>query len=137
MKFDLKQPMTVFARVEGEYGVIRELSAIVDFNSTYCLLFAKDAIDIGYSQAANRAREYRSLRPDEAPYLLGMRGIESGILFALKKVTVGDMTVENVNAISLELEPARMLPFDMILGQSFLKNATLHYDGKNGTVSIS
>lgn len=137
MKFDLKQPMTVFARVEGEYGVVRELSAMIDLNSTYCLLFAKDAIDLGYPQAANRAREFRSVRPDECPYLLGMRGIESSILFTLKKVSVGNLTFQNVKTVSLEMEPARMLPFDMILGQSFLKNTTLHYDGENGVVSIS
>lgn len=137
MKFDLKQPMTVFARVEGQSGVARELSAIIDPNSTYCLLFAKDAIDLGYPQAANRAREFRSVRPDECPYLLGMRGIESSILFTLKKVGVGNLSFENVKAISLEMEPARMLPFDMILGQSFLKNTTIHYDGKNNIMSIS
>ena len=137
IKFAVSDPLVVFCRVQGPTGVTRELSALLDFNSTYCLMFAKDAIDIGYPAAANRPREWRSLRPDEAPYLLGMRGIESSILIKLKKMSLGNLICENVATTSLEMEPARMLPFDMILGRSFLKNFTVLYDGRAGLLTLS
>ncbi len=137
MRFALKEPMTVICRIEGPTGVARELSAILDFNSTYCLLFAKDAIDIGYPAAASRPREWRGVYPDQAPYLLGLRGIESSILVRLKKVSVGNLVFENVEATALGMEPARMLPFDMILGRSFLKNVKLSFDGDAGYLTIS
>jgi hypothetical protein len=137
MKFALKEPMTIICRVEGPKGIVRELSAIIDFNSTYCLIFAKDAIDIGYPAAANRPREWRAVYPDQAPYLFGMRGIESAILVKLKRVALGNISHKEVEAVALAMEPARMLPFDFILGRSFLKYFKVSIDGRTGFLSIS
>ncbi|MHB2036402.1 MAG: hypothetical protein ACYCPW_06625 [Nitrososphaerales archaeon] len=136
MKFPLKDPMILSCRVEGPTGKVRELSAVVDFNSTYCIMPTKDAIDIGYPSTANRPREWRSPYPDQAPYLLGMRGVEQGILIKLKRVSVGNIFFENVETVALEMELSRMLPFDFILGRSFIRDLNVTYDGKNGCLVL-
>jgi len=59
MRFALKDPMLVTIRVEGRYGAVRELSAVIDFNSPYCTVLSQDAIDLGYpgGQQTQRAGE--------------------------------------------------------------------------------
>ncbi|MDG6989123.1 MAG: hypothetical protein JRN21_07330 [Nitrososphaerota archaeon] len=137
LTFQVKDPMLVMCRVAGTGGRTRELSALVDFNSTHCLMFANDAVFLGYSDVANRAREWREVFPQKAPYLMSFRGVERGIMVRLKRVSIGHLAVEDVTAVSLEMEPSLLLPYDMVLGRSFLDKFKVTYDGKSKMLSIS
>lgn len=53
MKLPLKDPMLVMARLEGERGTARELTAAIDFNYRYCTVLREDATQLGYPRAAN------------------------------------------------------------------------------------
>lgn len=129
--------MLVMCRIGGTVNRTRELTALVDFNSTYCMIFAHDAVFLGYSDVANRAREWREVFPHKTPYLTSFRGVERGILIKLKQVSIGPLSAEDVGAVSLEFEPSTLLPCDFILGRSFLDKFKVTYDGRAKSLTIS
>ncbi|MDG6916972.1 MAG: hypothetical protein JRN17_03980 [Nitrososphaerota archaeon] len=137
LTFPVKDPMLVVCRIEGSNNHARELTALLDFNTTYTLMYAHDAIYLGYSDVANRAREWREIFPQKTPYVMSFRGIERGIMISLKRVSIGGLAAENVTTVSLEAEPSLLLPYDVVLGRSFLNNFKVTYDGKAKSLSIS
>ncbi len=136
MKFALKDPMLVSARVEGERGAVRELSCVFDFNSPYCTIINQDAIDLGYPEAANKHPEEERARPQFVTRFTSMRGIDRGIHVFLNRVSLGPLVARNVDAVVLELEHPRHITFDFVLGRSFLKNFKLTVDVGKGYLSI-
>ena len=137
LTFQIKDPMRVICRIEGSNNRARELTALLDFNATHTLMFAHDAIYLGYSDVANRAREWRTIFPEKTPYLISFRGVERAILIRLRRVSIGPLAAEDVTAVSLEAEPSLLLPYDVVLGRSFLNNFKVTYDGKAKSLSIS
>jgi len=137
VRFALKDPMLVSARVEGMRGIVRELSSVLDFNSPYCTILNQDAIDIGYPEAGNKHSDEERARPDRVPRFTGMSGIQRGIKVKLHKVSVGGLVARNVDAVVLELEHPRFITFDFVLGRSFLKNFKLTVDGKKRILSLT
>lgn len=137
MKFVLKDPMLVTARVESQIGVVRELSSVFDFNSPYCVILGQDAIDMGYPKAANRFSDEERDHPLDTPRFTTMCGIQRGMKVKLHKVSVGNLVARNVDAVLLELEHPRFITFDFKLGRSFLKNFKMTVDVKKKFVSLS
>jgi hypothetical protein len=136
MKFDLKDPMLVSARVEGVGGAVRELSSVIDFNSHYCVILNQDAVDLGYPNAANKHPDEERLHPETVHRFTSMRGIDRGIEVKLRKISLGGLVARNVSAVVLELEHPRHIMFDFVLGRTFLKNFKLTVDVKKGYVSL-
>jgi hypothetical protein len=137
MRFALKDPMLVTIRVEGKFGAVRELSAVIDFNSPYCTVLSQDAIDLGYPEGGNKHNERERTHPEETPRFTSMRGIDRGIQVKLHKVSVGGLVAKNVDAVVLELEHPRHITFDFVLGRSFLKHFKLTVDVKARYVSLT
>lgn len=139
MRFPMKQPMLVSARVEGTNGNVRELSAVLDINSPYCMILGHDALVLGYSQTANKPADHARMYPDEVPSLASLRGIERGVKIPLKKVSIGPLVATSVDALVFEFSLPRTVTFDMILGRTFLKNFKMTVDikdGKKGYLSL-
>ena len=136
MKFPLKEPMFVFARMKGPNGIVREVRSILDFNSPFCVILSKDGVTLGYPEAAMRPRDWPKSHPDKVPYLLDFRGIERTILVKLPEVSLGRLVARDVDAIVIELDLHRMLPIDLILGHSFLKNFKVTLDARKGFLSL-
>ena len=120
MRFPLKDPMLLMVRVEGKGGTVRELSAALDINHPYCGILTQDAIDLGYSQAANRHSDEERVAPERVPRLSSHRGLERGILVPLNKVSIGNLVARNVDAVVLEMEIPRLFTVDMTLVRSFV-----------------
>ena len=136
MKLPIKVPMLVMARVEGERGTARELSAAIDFNYRYCTVLRDDATQLGFARAANlHSDEWRD-HPETTPWFTSLRGIDRGILVTFPKVSVGPLTARNVDAVVLEQEYPRFVVADFILGRSFLKNFKLTVELKKGYLSL-
>ena len=131
MKFDLNDPFFVMARVEGLNGKVRELRAILDINSHFSLIFPVHAKTLGYEEAMAPISSYGKVFPNRVALYLGLLAIERGILINLKKVSIGKLEAENVETVIPEIPPSMWLPFDLILGRSFLKNFRLTFDGRN------
>lgn len=139
MRFPVKEPMLVSVRVEGKNGFVREVSAVLDINSPYCMVLAQDAIVLGYSAAANKPGDHARYFPDEVPSMSGLRGVERGIKVPLKKVSIGPLAATDVDALVFESGLPPKVYFDMILGRTFLKNFKFTVeirDGKKGYFSL-
>ena len=132
MRFPMKQPMLVNARVEGKNGYVREVSAVLDINSPYCMILGHDALVLGYSQAANKPADHARMYPDEVPSVASLRGIERGVKIPLRKVSIGPLVATDVDALVFEFALPRTVTFDIILGRSFLKKFKLTVDMKDG-----
>jgi len=129
--------MLVTARVEGQMGIVRELSSLIDFNSPYCTILNTDAIDMGYPKGANRPSDEERDHPEDTPRFCTASAIQRGMKITLPRVSVGQLVARNVDAVILELEHPRFLPFDFRLGRTFLKNFKLTLDMKKKSVSLT
>lgn len=129
--------MTVMGRVSGSNGRTRELSAMLDLAWHYSYILKMDALQLGYQEVAHRPQEWASLKPNQVPYILGMRGVEICTLIMLKEVSVGSMKANEVEAIVPEMETPPTIPVDLILGRSFLKNFKLTVVEKHGYFSLT
>ena len=128
--------MILFARVKGKNGKVRELSTLLDFNSHYSWMLRKDGVDLGYPEVINRPEDYESVAMRRTPHVLSGRGLEQGILAQLNEVSIGILTVKNVEAIALKLDIPLMLPIDLILGRNFLNNFKLVVDPIAGSLTL-
>ena len=130
--------MILMSRVEGPEGAVtRELSTLLDPNFTYSVIFSRDAIDLGYPEAAFRPKEFEKTHPDRVPYVLEFRGIERSVLVKLAKVSIGTLSARDVDALIIELDLSRMIPVDLILGRTFLRHFKLSTDAEAGYMSLS
>ncbi len=136
MKFELREPMTVFAKLKGPKGAVRELRALMDFNTSFCQMFTKDALQLGFTEGVLRPRDWQRIHPTQVPYIFGFRGIERGILMKMPEISVGRLTARDVDAMVTDLDLPRLLPVELILGRSFLDNFRLTVDGPEGTISL-
>ena len=94
MKFVLKDPMIVFARVKGKNGRVRELSALLDLNSHFSWMLRKDAVDVGHPEAINRPEDYEAVAARRTPRVISSRGLELGILVPLEEVAIGNLVAK-------------------------------------------
>ena len=136
MKLPVKDPMLVMARLEGENGAARELSAAIDFNYPYCTMLEPDAVILGYPRAANKHTDEVRDHPEQTPWFTSLRGVDRGIIVNLRKVSVGGLQAKNVEAVVLEMEHPRLVIADVILGRTFLRNFKLTVDLKKGYLSL-
>lgn len=137
MRLPLKEPMILMSRVQGPGGAVtRELSSVLDPNFAYSVIFSRDAIDLGYPEAALRPKEFEKSHPERVPYILEFRGIERSVMVRLAKVSIGKLVARDVDALVTELDLARMMPVDLILGRTFLKNFKLTVDARKGYLSL-
>jgi len=127
----------MWCRVKGPHGRVRELSSVLDFNSAYCLMLRQDAVDVGYPEASYSHGTWRASHSDRAPLIVNLRGIERTILVTLKEVSLGEISARDVDAVILEYDQSPSIPFDMILGMSFLRNFKLEADPVSGYISLS
>ena len=134
MKIPLANPLLVSARVEGQHGFVREVSSLIDFNAPYCSILRQDAIDLGYPHAGNRHVEEERTRPDRVPVFTSWQGIQRGILVKLRKVSVGPIVANDVEAVVLELSHPRFHTFDFVLGRTFLNSCKLTVDVNKGCI---
>ena len=142
--------MILMSRVEGPGGVVtRELSSVLDPNFAYSVIFSKDAIDLGYPEAAARPKEVEKMHPERVPWILEFRGIERSVMVRLAKVSIGKLVARDVDALVVDtqihhsvhesdrLVLAHMIPVDLILGRTFLKHFKMTTDIGAGYMSLS
>lgn len=137
LKFPLKNPMILICRVTGANGNVRELGSILDFNSEYCAIFTKDALELGYNEAAIPPKVWRKAHPDKVPYILDFRGMERATIFSLEQISLGQFAAKDVETAIIEMDFPVAFPFDLVLGRSFLKNFTMEVDMKRGYLTLS
>ena len=136
MRIKWKDPMIVMCRTWGKDGKTAEIGALLDFNYHYCCISRGAALALGFPEGASTPSNYAALRPDRVPTIIGFRGLETGILITLPRVSLGPLEARNVETIVFELDLPKFLPADMVLGNTFLKNFRLSIDYDKGYVSL-
>ena len=129
--------MTLFSKIKGANGKVREFTTILDFNWPYSYMLKMDALQLGYMEVSNRPQEWATLYPARVPTTLSMRGIEMCTLVSLKEVSIGKLSMKDVDAIVYHIETPPIIPIDIVLGQTFLKNFKIAVDSKRGVLTLT
>ncbi len=102
--------MILMSRVQGPDGVVtRELSSVLDPNFAYSVIFSRDAIDLGYPEAAIRPKELAKAHPERVPYILEFRGIDRSVMVRLAKVSIGKLVAKDVDALVVDTQIPRSI----------------------------
>ena len=137
MKFKIKDPMLISVRVKGRANRVREISALLDFNTHLSWILRLDAMHLGYAEVSNKPEDYKTIAGGIVPEVLTMRGLEMGIVVSLTEVSIGTLSARNVKAFILPQDVPRLAPFDMVLGRSFMNNFKTVIDPKAGYITLS
>ncbi len=137
MRFELRNPMVLISKVKGANGKIREFATVLDSNWPYSYIPKMDALQLGYSEVSNRPQEWVTLYPSQVATIMSMRGIEMCTVVSLKEVSIGKLVAKDVQAIVYHIEAPPIIPVDVVLGQTFLKNFRIAIDSKAGTLTLT
>lgn len=137
MKFKIRDPMRITVRVEGKAKRVREISAILDFNTHLSWILRLDAMHLGYNEVSNKPEDYRTIAASVVPEVLTMRGLEAGIVINLTKISIGNLSVGDIKAFILPQDIPRLVPFDMVLGRSFMNRFKTVIDPKAGYLTLT
>jgi hypothetical protein len=129
--------MILVCKITGANGNVRELGSILDFNSEYCAILARDAVALGYNEGAIPPSIWRKSHQAKVPYVLDFRGTERAIIFPLAQISLGQFAAKDVDTAIIEMDFPNAAPFDVILGRSFLKNFNVELDMKQGYLTLS
>lgn len=122
---------TVFVRLTGRNGVVRELNAVLDISAEYCVLPPVDAYNLGYQEAANNDPVVPAANTID---YLSYEGVAKAALIVVAGVELGGMRFRNVEFVAHDLP--QQTRFDVLLGRSLLQFLRLDLDCANGRVGI-
>lgn len=123
-----------FARVIGPKGY-RELKAVISTGCKYCMAGYKDIREIGYDNVPYPGVfvEHAGLVPNGV-WIVTTGSINQCSLTELDEISIGDVSAKKV--ATLIYNPPQESGVDLILGESFLKNFSVHFDYGNRTLKI-
>ena len=124
-----KGPPTIFARLRGRNGAVREYRALLSTASDYSVIPKVDAYRLGYPEAA---RDDPITEPPNLFRGVTYDGFWEGMLITIKEVTIGATSVSDADFIALDLPQAS--GFDVILGRSVLAASGVLIDYASGNV---
>ena len=113
----------LFARLKGRNGSTRELKALVDPATDYCVMPKPDAFRLGYTEAA---QDDPITTPPNLVTLASSGGYSQGMLIKMCQVSVNTFTLNDVDFLAYDLQQSTC--YDMILGRSFFLPAKLRVE---------
>lgn len=122
---------TVFVRLTGRNGFVRELNAVLDVSAEYCIIPPVDAYNLGYPEAANNDPVAPAANTID---YLSYEGIAKAALIVIAGVELGGMRFRNVEFVAHDLP--QQTRFDVLLGRSLLQFLRLDLDYAKGQVAI-
>lgn len=129
MKFKIEpdKPITLFVRFKGAKGV-REMRAVLDTGSQYCIIPLQDARQLGYDAYFNADDPGEGTKGITKTDLVEVDEIE------LEEVSVGDLVAKRVKSLVWTLP--RLGGLEATLGLSFLEQFKTTLDFKQGYLII-
>ena len=127
----LQRLPTVFARLRGRNGAVREYRALLSPASDYSLVPKVDAYRLGYPEAA---RGDPVTEPANLFRGVTYNGFWEGMMISMKAVTIGSVSVADVDFIAYDLP--LVSGFDVVLGRSFLGSSGIQVDYSLGALKI-
>ncbi len=127
LKIEAGKPITLFVRIKGEKGV-REIRAVLDTGSQYCVIPLQDARQLGYDAYFSPDDPGSGTIAVTKAELIEVDEIE------LEEVSVGDLVARNVK--SLVWGFPKLAGVEGLLGLSFLEHFRTSLDFKQGLLTI-
>ncbi len=122
---------TVFVRLTGRGGGVREFRALVDPGAEYCVIPKVDAYTLGYPEAANDD----PITPENNTLTFtSFAGYGKVALIQLARVDVGPISFQNVDFVAYDLP--QVTGFDVMLGRSLLQFVKLEFDYSTGQLRM-
>ena len=125
---------TIYARLHGKNGTVREYRALIDTTTDYCVLPRVDAYRLGYPEAAH---DDPVTRPSNLVMLASSIGYPEGMMIMMQQVEIGDLKIDGVQFISFDLP--QVIGFDVVLGRNlFLRGSlSIEFDYQLAKLRIS
>jgi predicted aspartyl protease len=114
---------SVFARLKGRNGCIREYRALIGPLVDYCVIPKADAYRLGYPEAA---RDDFVTTPPNLVTMVTTNGYVEGMMINLQEVAVGPISFSGVDFIAFDIP--QVCGYDVILGQSLLQHLKVEID---------
>ncbi|MDG6995647.1 MAG: hypothetical protein JRN52_06975 [Nitrososphaerota archaeon] len=114
---------TIFVRLKGLSGVVREYQALVVPTSEYCIIPPVDAFALGYPVAGGS--DVRSFSPNQL-HFASYSGYARGVSLKMLEVDIAGTTFKDVEFVAVDILQAA--GFDVVIGKSLLQNTKLQLD---------
>lgn len=122
---------SLFGRLKGQNGAVREYLALVDAASEYCILPKVDAFALGYPDVA---RPDTVVRAPNTTTFATHNGYGRAPLIRMTEVDLGELTFKDVEFLAFDLP--QVCGFDVVFGRSLLKFLTFEIDFPSGLIRI-
>lgn len=122
---------SVFAKLTGKNGVVREYQALIAPTSECCVLPKVDAFRLGYPEAA--AANDRVASPSVVPFASYV-GFGRGTAIRMARVEMGGMTFEDVDFLAFD--QLQSVGYDVVLGLTLLGQTRLDLDFSSRTLRL-
>lgn len=114
---------TIFARLKGRNGVVREYNAIIVPTTEYSILPMVDAFALGFPEAGGA--DSRALSPNIV-HFASYSGYGRGIMIKMPEVEIAGTSFKDVGFVSLDI--LQSTGFDVVLGKNLFQNIKLTLD---------
>ena len=122
---------SLFGRLKGSNGVVRECLALLDAGSDYCILPKVDAFALGYPDVA---RSDTIVRAPNTTTFVTHAGYDKAPLIKLAQVDVGKLSLRDVDFLAFDLP--QVCGIDVVFGRSLLQYLRLEIDYPSGLLKI-
>jgi hypothetical protein len=123
---------SVFARLKGRNGFVREYPAILSFSSDYCVIPKPDSFVLGYPETAHVGY---IVRPPNLATMVAPNGFATGVQIKMQEVQIGTIKVMDVDFVAFDLPQAGGV--DLVLGKSLLRHLKVEIDYTSKKLNIA
>ncbi len=122
---------SLFARIKGRSGVVREYNCLLSPLSEYCIVPKVDAYSLGYSEVAF---QNIIVSPPNSRTLLTNGGHHRTVVFTIDTVEIGQLLFNSVEFAAFDLPQAS--GYDAVIGKSLLEQASVTLDWRTRTIKL-
>lgn len=114
---------TVFVRLTGRNGYVREYKAMVNSATDYCFLPRVDAYRLGYPEASH---DDPVTTPANLVRLATSNGYIDGMMIFVEQVQIGDLKIAKVPFLAFDIP--QVTGYDVVLGRTFFNKGLLRME---------
>ena len=122
---------SIFARIEGKSGCIREYDCLIDPISDFCIVPKVDAYALGYPEVAF---QHMTVGPPNSRTLLTSSGYNRTVVFTINGVKIGQLRFEDVQFVAFDLPQAS--GYEAVIGRSLLERTSVAVDWPEKTIKM-
>jgi hypothetical protein len=126
MKSNFETVPTIFTRLKGKNGRIREYRALISPSSEYCIIPQVDAHYLGSNRLMKNI--VNATIYERNNLALTCSGYVNALLTVIDKVEIGSISIDNVEFVEYDLPQETC--FDIILGQNAFRHNRITIDYK-------